>query len=308
MSVTQTVTDSINRSRDAARAVTPGEVRRAQAPIQSSQSAHPAAAGIQIIDTSVPSTVAPGETVAGTLTVEISEPSFGVGLDLPDRCSLGFTGNQGFNVRTGAAFRGAPGVDLQTECMDAPSQFEETIGRTKITEQSFSVQAPTVTGSYDIELLLSGVDSGLVMDQLFEPVTVERDSDNGNGNGNGSGNGNGNDDAPGNGDDDGILSRIFGVLEQVVRTVGTGFETIGEAIRTVGGVLGNAIDSIRELLVAAGSAAREVATRAATFVAERPLLIFLIIGAAFGVAPALGEALLSFTPVGVAREILPFVG
>lgn len=300
MSVTQTVTDSISRSRDAARAVTPGEVRRAQAPIQSSQSAHPAAAGIQIIDTSVPSTVAPGETVTGTLTVEISEPSFGVGLDLPDRCSLGLTGNQGFNVRTGAAFRGAPGVDLQTECMDAPSQFEETIGRTKITEQSFSVQPPTVTGSYDIELLLSGVDSGLVMDQRFEPVTVERDSDNGNGNGNG--------DAPGNDDDDGILSRIFGVLEQVVRTVGTGFETIGEAIRTVGGVLNNAIDSIRELLVAAGSAAREVATRAATFVAERPLLIFLIIGAAFGVAPALGEALLSFTPVGIAREILPFVG
>ena len=302
MSVTQTVTDSISRSRDAARAVTPGEVRRAQAPIQSSQSAHPAAVGIQIIDTSVPSTVAPGETVTGTLTVEISEPSFGVGLDLPDRCSLGFTGNQGFNVRTGAAFRGASGVDLQTECMDAPSQFEETIGRTKITEQSFSVQAPTVTGSYDIELLLSGVDSGLVMDQRFEPVTVERDSDNGNGNGNGNG------DAPGNDDDDGILSRIFGVLEQVVRTVGTGFETIGEAIRTVGGVLNNAIDSIRELLVAAGSAAREVATRAATFVAERPLLIFLIIGAAFGVAPALGEALLSFTPVGIAREILPFVG
>ena len=298
MSVTQTVTDSISRSRDAARAVTPGEVRRAQAPIQSSQSAHPAAAGIQIIDTSVPSTVAPGETVTGTLTVEISEPSSGVGLNLPDRCSLGLTGNQGFNVRTGAAFRGAPGVDLQTECMDAPSQFEETIGRTKITEQSFSVQAPTVTGSYDIELLLSGVDSGLVMDQRFEPVTVERDSDNGNENG----------DAPDNGDDDGILSRIFDVLEQVVRTVGTGFETIGEAIRTVGGVLGNAIDSIRELLVAAGSAAREVATRAATFVAERPLLIFLIIGAAFGVAPALGEALLSFTPVGIAREILPFVG
>lgn len=297
MSVAQSISRSVSRSRNTARHVTPNEVRAAQSPIRSAQDAHPAASSIEVADLTVPSQVDPDEQVSGHLTVRLSEPSSGIGVDQPDRCTVSWTGNQGFNVRTGVAFREVPGVDLQTECMDAPSQAEETIGHEKFTEQSFSLQAPHDPGEYDLEVVLSGADSGLIMDQQFRPITVRGDNgDSGDGGDNGD-NGGG-----------GVWSNLLGVMRQLLDTVGSGFETLGEAIRTVGGVLNNAIDSVRELLVRAGSAIRDVAVRAASFVADRPLLLFVIIMATFGVAPALGETLLSFTPVGVAREIVPFIG
>ena len=299
MSVTQTVTDSISRSRNTARHATPDAIR-------SHQPSHPVADSINTIEVAAPSTVPVGETFTGTVTVEIGAASFGPLINRPDNCvsdtSIGLTG---FNTLVGIGFRAPGAVDLNAGCLDAPNVADAAVGQTEITDVAFQLTAPDDPGDYELEVSISGDDSGLLMDQTFlsievvgdEPEPPEPPEPPGNGNGNGNGNGSG-----------GIFGRLIDLLRSVLATVETGFDTLGTIIEESVGFLSDVIGEIADLLRRAGGTLRDIVFRAFRFVRNNPLLLAVLILAVFGVAPALGETLLSFTPVGIAREILPFVG
>lgn len=269
--------------------------------IAAQQPTHPSASGIEVVDTSIPSTVDPGETTTGTFTIELSVPSFGPGFSRPDYCSLGLT-TIGFNILSGVTFAGASvGADLNAECLRTPSQADSLLGVTYSHQIAFEQVAPTTPGEYDIEIRLTGDDSGMIMDQEFVPIEVVGD---------------GQDpptdpdpdpdpDPPGSG---GIWGRIIGLFREVVSTVDTGFETVADAIEATADFLLGALDRLVELLRSAGRGLREIVFGLFGLVKDNPLLLALLVIAVFGVAPALGESLVALTPVGVARELIPFTG
>ena len=295
MSIANTVSRSVVRSRNTARAVAPGDVR-------ARQSSHPVSNSINTIEVSAPSTVSPEDSFTGSVTVEIGAASWGPLLDRPDNCvNQTPTGLTGFNTLVGVGFQGVPGfVDLNPGCLDAPNVADAALGQTEVSDVPFQLTAPSDPGDYQLEVSLSGDDSGLLMDQTFVPIEVVGDDpeppeppeppddpDNGSG---------------------GIWGRLIDLFRSILSTVETGIDSLARIIEANVGVLADAIETIADLLRSAGGALRDIVFGAFRFVRNNPLLLAVLILAVFGVAPALGEALLSFTPVGIAREILPFVG
>ena len=310
MSVAQSVSRSISRSRNTARHATPDAIR-------SYQPSHPVADSINTIEVAAPSTVSVGETFTGTVTVEIGAASSGPLLNRPDNCASDTRfGLTGFNTLVGIGFQGVSGaVDLTSGCLDAPNAADAALGQTEVSNVPYQLTAPEDPGNYQLQVSLTGDDSGMIMDETFVSIEVVGDEPEppeppeppdppGNGNGNGSG---------------GIFGRLIDLLRSVLsvvetgfdslaRIVETGFDTLGTIIEENAGLLSDVIEEIADLLRRAGGTLRDIVFRAFGFVRDNPLLLAVLILAVFGVAPALGDTLIAFTPVGIAREIIPFIG
>lgn len=255
------------------------------------QDLHPAGAGIDVIDISVPGAVQPGSAFIGTFTVEIDEPSFGVGIDQPDRCSTGPL-SEGFNVQSGVAFQSVPGVDLSENCIGAPSQADAALGQSVITEMEFQMQAPDEPGEYSIEVTLTGADSGLLMDQNFTTVTVDGDDNGDNGNGEptpppGNGNGNG-------GTDTGLLARLVDLAQSWLGVVEGGIDGLIGVVTDILGLLEGAGGFI-------GEAARDLAQWLSNIDRRWALIVLLVVLALGGAAAGIGTSL---NPVSILLNVV----
>lgn len=267
-------------------------MRQSARPVTLNENTHPAASDVTFIDVNAPSAVDAGESFTFTATVENTAALTEIH---PDFCSDGFGGiESGFLVETQAAFQGVPGTDSGGEaCINRPGVV---IGPGTHTF-SFQLTAPDDPGPHDLQTTALGGDSGLIFAETFHSIEVVGDDP----------------EPPEPPDpeppepeppddpDSGPWVELVRVLREVVTTVRTGIETIGETLRY-------AVSTVRELLTGLGAGLRDLVFRAFDFVSNNPLLLAVLILAVFGVAPALGDLLVSLSPPALLLDILPFVG